>query len=266
MNDLTTATTPTRLGPDRFQADVPDGWQQGRGAFGGLVLGHLVRAIEAFDAPAEPRPLRVLTAEICGPVLPGPNLVRVERLRTGTGVSTIAARIERDGEVLAHAVGILGRARAEDSDFCELRPPTMPPWRDVPVAPLDGSMWPSFARFFEYRPLGGPPYQGASEASVAGWVRAHDPGPARDAAYVIAHADAWWPALFRRLTAPRPAATVAFTVELLDGLAGLDPAAPLFHAARAPVARGGYLVEMRELWGEDGRLLALNQQTFAIIK
>jgi len=29
--------------------------------------------------------------------------------------------------------------------------------------------------------------------------------------------------------------------------------------------RGGYAVEARELWGEDGRLLALNQQIFAIM-
>jgi len=32
-----------------------------------------------------------------------------------------------------------------------------------------------------------------------------------------------------------------------------------------PVCADGYFLETRELWGEDGRLLAINQQTFAII-
>ncbi len=96
MIDLTTATTPTRVAPDLFHADVTDGWQQGRGAFGGVVLGNLVRAAVAFEAQ-EDRVLRALTAEICGPVLPGENPIRVERYRAGTGMSTVGARMERDG-------------------------------------------------------------------------------------------------------------------------------------------------------------------------
>ena len=38
------------VGPDgtqTWQWNVPDGWQQGRGAWGGLVSGALVQAIEA---------------------------------------------------------------------------------------------------------------------------------------------------------------------------------------------------------------------------
>ena len=266
MTDFTSLTTPTRREAGVFQIDVPDGWQQGRGTFGGLVLASLVRAIEAFDSdPA--RRLRSLTAEICGPVPTGINAIRVERLRTGTGVSTLAARLERDGEVLAHAVGVLGRPRAEGTDFTALPTPAMPPWQEVPVnLSVRGPFAPAFAQHFEYRPLGAPPFSGGPEAVVAGWVRPRDPGPARDAAYVTALADAWWPALFVRLTEPRPISTVAFTLQLLDGPEGLDPEAPLFHAARALASRGGYMVEMRELRGEDGRLVALNQQTFTIIK
>ena len=279
MSDFTTVTTPTRLGPDLFEARVPDGWQQGRGAFGGLVVAHLVRSIEAFargETPTSPPPaleatpersLRSLTAEICGPVLPGPNTIRVERLRTGTGVSTVAARLERDGEVLAHAVGVLGRPRgAATDDFCELPRPAMPPWREM--TPIGrNEMGPSFARFLEFRPLGPAPFTSSTADTVAsGWIRPVEPGPARDSAYVAALADAWWPAVLTRFTAPRPVATVAFTLELLSNLEGLDPEAPLFHSAQAVACRGGYLVEMRQLWGEDGRLIALNQQTIVIIK
>jgi hypothetical protein len=47
---------------------------------------------------------------------------------------------------------------------------------------------------------------------------------------------------------------------------GLDPEAPFSFRSRAVAEAEGYTVEMRELWGEDGRLVALNQQTIAIIR
>jgi acyl-CoA thioesterase len=268
MTDFTSLSTPTRREPGVFQIDVPDGWQQGRGAFGGLVLANLVHAIEAFDDSAEGgRRLRSLTAEICGPVPTGVSALHVERLRTGSGVSTLAARIVRDGEVLAHAVGVLGRPRAAGTDFTALPSPPMPPWREVPEdLRIDQGFAPTFVQHVELRPVVGRPFSGAPEAVASGWVRFCDPGPARDAAYVTAMSDAWWPALFTCLTTPRPVATIAFTLELLDGTEGLDPAAPYFHSARSVASRGGYMVELRELRGEDGRLLSLNQQTMTIIK
>jgi len=49
---------------------VPPGWRQGRVAFGGLVVGSLVRAIKQRIAdPA--RAVRTVTAELPGPLEPG---------------------------------------------------------------------------------------------------------------------------------------------------------------------------------------------------
>lgn len=265
MTDFTRLTTPTRVDDTRFEADIPDGWQQGRGAFGGIVLANLVRAIDAADA-SEERTLRSLTAEITGPVLPGAASIHITRLRTGTGVSTIAARMEQGGEVLAHAVGIRGRTRGGDTDFCDIETPRMPPWRDVPPIEMALPGGPVFARHFEFRVSGPPPYSSSAEPLASGWIRPRDPGPARDAAYIAACADAWWPAVLARLPSPRPIATIAFTLEIFSDLAGLDPDAPFFHHARGFVSRGGYTVETRELWGEDGRLVSRNHQTLAIIK
>ena len=99
-----------------------------------------------------------------------------------------------------------------------------------------------------------------------GWIRLKDAGPTRDAAFLAACVDAWWPTLFTIEEAMRPTATVAFTFQPFVHFEGLDPAAPLFFRGKLAAASDGYLVEFRELWGVDGRLLALNQQTFAIIK
>ncbi len=45
-----------------------------------------------------------------------------------------------------------------------------------------------------------------------------------------------------------------------------DPEAPLFYRGRMLGGRDGYAVEARELWAEDRRLVALNQQIFAVMK
>ncbi|HUQ08269.1 MAG TPA: acyl-CoA thioesterase domain-containing protein, partial [Kofleriaceae bacterium] len=54
-------------GERRFLWDLADGWQQGRGAFGGIVLGTLLRAMEACE-PDRARRARSLSGEIPAPV------------------------------------------------------------------------------------------------------------------------------------------------------------------------------------------------------
>jgi hypothetical protein len=103
-------------------------------------------------------------------------------------------------------------------------------------------------------------------AQTIGWVRARNPGDVRDAAFLAATIDAWWPAVMVHANAIRPMATITFTLELVDDVAGIDHEAPLLYRGTVPVAGDGYFLETRELWTEDGRLLAINHQTFAVIQ
>ena len=267
MADFTSLTTPSPLGDGRWAAVVPDGWQQGRGAFGGLVLAMMVRAVESELAGGGARPLRSLQAELCAPVVPGPVEIAVERLREGSAVSTVAARLVQSGALCAHGVAVLAEARAADFSV-DLGPAPSPPaaWRETPVVALGPPLAPVFVPHFEVRPTSPPPFSGAGEARASGWVRAHAPGPARDAAYLAALVDVYWPAAFPRLAAPRPIATLTFGLQIVGSFEGLDADAPVYHEGRCIAARDGYLAEARQLRGEDGRLLALNQQTFAVIK
>jgi acyl-CoA thioesterase len=268
-------STPVRDGDNSFTLDVPDGWQQGRGAFGGLIFAALIRAMEAVladigpDAPAAPSRvarLRSLTGALPGPTEVGPAPITVEVLRRGSALTTLAARVVQAGEVRAHAVGVFGTARAPVT-WQTQRPPEMPPWHEVPVVPSGpGGFTPAFLQHWELRLVGPVPFSRGSEARCAGWVRARDPGPARDAAYIAAYADAFWPAAYAVLPAPRPMATVGYTLELIEPIDDLDPDAPLYYQASAPAAIDGFTYELRELWGADGRLVARNHQTFVIIK
>ena len=267
MSDFDALTTPTPAGAGRFAIEIPDGWQQGRGAFGGLVLAILTRAAEATVAdPA--RTLRSLTGELVGPVVPGAATIAVEVLRAGSGVSTVAARLLQGGEVQAHAVGAFGKARATFAAPPSLAAPAPPPWRGVEPSPLGPPLAPVFTQHVEYRLAGPPPFSArprSEPAIAAAWVRLRRPGRARDAAHVIAMIDTVWPALLVHEPAPRPAATLTFAFESVASLDGLDPDAPLFYRGTLLAGGDGYAIEARELWGEDGRLVALNQQTFVVM-
>jgi hypothetical protein len=86
-----------------------------------------------------------------------------------------------------------------------------------------------------------------------------------DDALVVALADAWWPVELTRLTAPRLLVTLSFSLQIL-GAPSLAAGAPLLHSACTLAGADGYVTEQRALWTEAGALLALNQQTFALVK
>lgn len=242
---------------------VPDGWQQGRGAFGGLVLGALVRAAEASEPEVARRP-RVVSGELCGPVLPGPTTITVRHLRRGSGVTYAEARAAQGDEVVARASVVLAGDRKVVTPTVTRAAPALPPWAALAVARLPSPPGPVFTRHVEFRPAGGLPFTSATTATATGYVGWQVPLAALDAPAIVGLLDCWWPAIFAAMAGPRPMATVSYTAELIAEPATLDPATPLAYAARVDAAAGGYVVEQRELW-QDDRLVALNQQTFAIL-
>lgn len=264
--DLLAASAPEPVSPGRFALRVPDGWQQGRGAFGGIVLAALVRAIEASE-PDEGRAVRSVNAEIAGPVLPGAALVDVTEVRRGKGLSAWNATLSQDGQGLVRCSAVLARARNTDPPALYLPLPSPPPWTEVPAMEMSpASGVPVFTQHMEFRPMGPLPFSGAREPLAEGWIRARHPLPSLGAAELVALADAWWPAAIVTAPAPRPLGTVAFAAQVFQPSPPLDPAAPLFYRGRVLADQDGYLAEHRELWSPDMRLVALNQQTIAWIR
>ncbi len=269
-SDFDQLVTPAPVGPGRFSIDVPDGWQQGRGAFGGLVLAIMARAAEA-TASDPSRVLRSLSAQIVGPVQPGATELTAEVLRAGSSVTSMTVRMLQANQVVAHGAIILARSRPTYAAPTTLTAPEPPSWRDPANSHLHLSarLPPIFATHLEYWPTSPLPYAGADTGAAqhtSGWVRLRRPGRARDAAFVLALIDSYWPGFLAAAREPRAAATLTFSFETMSDLVGLDPDAPLFYRGRMLGGRDGYAVEARELWGEDGRLVALNQQILAVMK
>lgn len=252
-----------RIDDNIYTAHVPDGWQQGRGAFGGLVLGILARAMVESE-PDTARTLRMLSGEICGPVLVGDVRVEVSVLRRGKNLTNLDARLFSNGEVIARASAGLSTPRATAGEVRAPEAPIAPAWEDVSVAAVPRAFAPAFAQHFAFRPTGPLPFAGGPEPIVEGYVR-EAVAPSRvDAPMMIALLDSYWPAFFSTETSPRAAATVGFTAQLLVDPATLEPAVPLMYRARSVAMRDGFCVEMRELWSGK-TLVGMNQQTFALL-
>lgn len=258
-------TTPIPAGPCRYDLEVPSGWLQGRGTFGGFVLAALTRAAESHLADPS-WPLRSINGELCGPTVPGPAVLLTETLRAGGLVAVVAARLVQEGEVRAHLVATFARPRGAAAPWHAATPIEHPDWADTAAMPVDAAGAPEFVKHFELRNTGPWPFSREEDPIAHGWVRPRHEAGDVDAGFVVGCADGWWPALFTVLEDPKPIATVTFTLDLTSSLDGLDGESPLFSVGRVVSRREGYAVEARELWAPDGRLVALSQQTYVIIR
>jgi hypothetical protein len=246
-----------------YEGNVPDQWQQGKGAFGGLVIGILARAILASESDRR-RSLRSITADLCAPALPGPVEVHVATLRRGASVSFIDARLNQNGSIVARASAALGSARPIAPATIRSVAPKPPPWRDVSPLPVGPPAGPVFSQKYEYRSLGPLPFAGGSEPAAEGWLRERITPAVLDEAAVVGLLDAWWPTILAVESAPRAVATIGYTMQLLVDPRALDAAEPLYYRARGVAGNDNFFVEMRELWSGDS-VVAMNQQTFALL-
>jgi hypothetical protein len=252
--------------PNVFHANIPDGWQQGKGAFGGLVIAILTRGLIASDDDRS-RTLRSLSADLCAPALPGPAIVEVSTLRRGGSITYADARLVQDGAIIARASAALATPRpVAPAEMVATPPSRRPPWNDAAVLPIQPPLGPVFAQKYEYRSTGPLPFSGGGSPIAEGWIREKTPGASLDEAAIVGLCDAWWPTSFSIETGPRPVATIGYTMQLLIDPRTLAPKEPLFYRARGVASGDNFFVEMRELWdGSSDRVVAMNQQTFALL-
>lgn len=262
-HDFSAVTALEQTSENHFTLRMPTGWEQGRGAFGGAVIGAMARAVIACE-PDPTRVVRTVSAELVGPVPSGELEIEVTPLRRGSALSAyqVALRVASDDptDVLAHGSFTLARTRATDRDFLALTPPTIPSYEATPAIPVGPPMGPVFTQHVAFRPTGPWPFSGGSVAATEGFVELREAsswGPPE----WLALADCYWPSLLALESAPRPVVTVGFTCHLFTP----PPRGPLYFRARALASAEGFVSESRELWTPDGKLVALNPQLFAII-
>jgi hypothetical protein len=264
-SSLDQVLTPLRRSEHEYDFTVPEGWDQGWAAFGGLLVGGVVRAMQTH-INGSGRSLRGLHSEIVSAAKVGESTIELNVTRTSKTVTTMHAELLQDGNVVVVAMGTFGDARPFPMTWHAPWDGRPTPWEEVPPLDVNAPFFPSFTRHFEYRPMGPVPYSAASPARTAGWIRPRTPAALRDAAYIAALGDAWWVSTLAGLGEPRPVATMSFTLDIHGECVGLAAEAPLLHYGETVAMTAGYATEVRELRGEDGRLIALNRQLVAVVK
>ncbi|MBU8898812.1 thioesterase family protein [Corallococcus sp. H22C18031201] len=259
------ATLVEPLNPGHYLARYTTPWYQGKGAYGGVVAGQVLRAMEHHVADAG-RPVRSFTAHFCSPAVEGPAEIHTRLERAGKLVTHATARAENAAGVVCVATATFGGTRSGAVTYDEWVMPQVPPPSEVGMVPDDAPM-PDFCRFFEYRYcVGAAPYSGADTAEVGGWLRPREP-LTLDAALLVGLMDAYPPSVLSRVEGFRPAASVDFTVHFFHSLPreGLRPDMHYLRVGRSRQASEGYSEEFQQLWTEDGLLLAQCRQLVAVL-
>lgn len=256
-----------RTGQGSFDWFVPEGWLQGRGAWGGLVVAAHVNAAAAEQALIDPsRRIRNVSAHLFGPLPPGDAKVTTTCLRAGSAMTTWQVSITgSDGELASQAVVIAGTPRPVQDRWGTATMPQLPAWEGLPSAPVRPPIGPEFGAHFDYRPVSGIP--GAQdEPHALGWLSPAGERHPWTAGTTLGLVDAWWPASYVAMAAVRPMGTVSFSAHLLIDPSTLDPQKPLAYEAWVSTTDEGFTSETRRLWSPDGRLVVENHQAIVVIK
>lgn len=262
--DFSRAAACERTDSDSFLLHLPPSWAQGRGTFGGVVIGGMVNAVRAVETDTE-RTVRAIDAQILAPVAAGTAVLWVTELRRGNALSAYSVELRpaieggKDQPVLAAATVTLAKLRTSDG-FTIAAPPTMAPIDTLTAAPVVPPIAPVFTQHVEFFVTGPAPFSSSPVAAIEGWARlkeASEWGPAE----IVALADAYWPSVLAQASAPKPVVTVGFGLHLFR----MPPKGPLYIRGRAVAGQDGYVSEEREVWAPDGTLVARNTQLFAVV-
>src|SRR3954447_8839122 len=217
MSKFARDTSVSEIEPGIFQGHVSRDWWIVFGPNGGFIAAMVVKAMGAA-VDDHSRVARSLTIRYTAAPTEGPVRIVTTVERAGRSLTTVSARMEQDGRLVALALAAFSRERVSAIEFDDAPAPDIPPPEDVPVFEPRPEM-PRFSRQWETRPaIGTMPFSGSTDpALVGGWIRPLDEHPI-DAALVAQLADAWIPAVFVRMTEPNPVPTIDLTIHFRAAL------------------------------------------------
>jgi acyl-CoA thioesterase len=256
--DNDTAVVP--LGGGAYDTRVDGGWWIERGPNGGYVAALVMQALRAEVADAD-RHARSLTVHYLAPAIEGPARITVTSERTGRFVQYLSARLSQGERLIATAQAAFAVLNPEAPDFADPSFPGYPPPDEVGHA-ADPPGLVAMRERYEFRHVTGAPWDGpADTADTGGWIRLAEPRP-YDTALVAALSDAWYPAIFTRLTQRFGVPTLDLTVHIrsIRALRAMRPDDWMAARFRTTVSTEGFLEEDGQLWSPDGTLIAHSRQ------
>ncbi|MDQ3757117.1 MAG: thioesterase family protein [Actinomycetota bacterium] len=239
---------------DVWRGEVSPRWHVGAGPNGGYLATFPLRAM--LDLAPLPDPLAMTTHYLQRPVY-GPIELRPRLLHATKGHAYLTVEAVQEHGVVLTSLATVGTLRDTIDPRVQGRMPETAPPDDHVTVPHQDDPALEFTHRFEYRAPRPefesfyPPTPGSP--AVQGWMRLLDRD--LDTLAVPLFMDGMPPAVFGAL-GPSLVPTLELTVHWRS-----RPRTP-WHFARFGTRffSGGYIEEDGELWGEDGRLVAMSRQ------
>jgi acyl-CoA thioesterase len=245
-----------------FSAEVAPGWRAGRGPHGGYLAAMLLRALtETVADPA--RSPRSLTIHYARAPEPGPVRIHTAIERAGRSLSTLSARMERDGSVIALALAAFSVPWSAP-EITDLGLPAVAPPQPPRAADPSFLGAPPFTRHLVIQPrIGALPFSGSDQPMETGaWLGLAEPRPI-DPLSLAFFSDALFPTPFIRLSEPAPAPTIDLTVHFRTPMPRVedpDPRELCLVRFRSRLIHEGFFEEDGVIWARDGAVLAHSRQ------
>jgi acyl-CoA thioesterase len=245
-----------------FSADISGEWRAGRGPHGGYLAAILLRALsQTVDDPS--RSPRSLTIHYPNSPQAGPVNIYTTIERHGRSLSTLSARLEQDGVIMALALAAFSVPwNAPDANALPM-PQVDPPDLDRRYSPalFDGA--PPFTRHLVLQArVGAIPFTGAdAPMKIGGWIGLPEPRPV-DPFSLALFSDAWFPPSFIALSEPAVSPTVDLTIHFRQSQTEIDedPAELCLSLFRTRLLHDGFFEEDGVIWSASGEVLAQSRQ------
>jgi acyl-CoA thioesterase len=246
-----------------FAAEVSGDWRAGRGPHGGYLAAMILRALtETVADPA--RAPRSLTIHYARAPQTGAVSIRTVVERAGRSLSTLSARMEQDGALIALALAAFSVPWSAP-EISDLQMPDVAPPEETREA---GGMLkfgaPPFTKHLVLQPrIGALPFTGTQQKmEIGGWLGLAEPRPI-DALSLAFFSDALFSPPFIRLSERATSPTLDLTVHFRNSMPRVDAPDPdelCFARFSSGLVHDGFFEEDGVIWAADGTVLAQSRQ------
>lgn len=253
LSEILRAATPAENG---FEADIPDGWLQGRTAYGGLSAAMALEA--ARNASPDMPPLRSAQISYVGP-LAGPVSVQPHLLRRGKNAAFVRCDVTGEAGLGLSAMFVFMNSLTSHVDVDLSLVPDIPGPR--PAGGGHGVVPNFFTNNFNWSDAWPKPDE--PEPDVSRWVQLKDREGLDPMVELIAIGDALPPAASPLMQQWGPISTMTWLVNLLTPEPQTRDGWWLIRAT-ASYARNGCSSQAMHIWNADGKPIATAMQSVAL--
>jgi acyl-CoA thioesterase len=240
-----------------MQASIPNGWSQGRAAYGGLVGAIAATSMRKMIGDGCPA-IRSFMGSFVAPVPPGDCSVESRLIRQGKNVTQMAADVVANDQVCFQALAVFGASR--DTESVPNSFPFNPEPRDSVPLLVPNPMMPPFLKFFDCHWTGGGiPLSGTKDRRLGLWVRHGSDVDAYPVEKIISLCDFPPPIMMSHYTKPVRVSSLSWSLEFT--LPPEEVKSDWFYIDfNLDAAANGYSQQSGYIFTEQGELCAMSRQ------